>query len=192
MRATINPIIPGHKKMGGFGLLEIIFTVLLSMGALAVTVVAYNFVQASSKASNASKNLSTIAANVASTFGAMGDYSSLSQSLAIKANIIPKTMHKGDAMQNMWGGSIVIKQMPANSSKYAILYYGVDPDSCIKFVRKSAALFDRVSMLTSQLGEGGGFNKTIVYDNGKVNMNGLIESCDADKKSHIWIAFVGD
>jgi type II secretory pathway pseudopilin PulG len=129
----------------GFGLLEMILTFILVIGAGAIVFSMFSSAKPTADASNEVNNVTTLATNLQGTYGISNDYSTISSQGAIDAHAVPSTMIDGANIVNGWGGAVTLAE-GANKSHYTLTYAAVPAEACTKFVTGAAGFFNEVGV----------------------------------------------
>ena len=177
-----------RAKTKGFGLLEVILVFAIVIGAAAVVFSVFQSAKPSADASNEASNLTTIAANLKSTFGMNNSYVGLTRPLAIQAKAIPTSMIKnGTAIATTWGavGVAAASAIPGTPCAQAgrcfdLRYTAVPTDTCAKLIQGVAGYFDDVQI-----------NSVSLFTNGQVDSSKVVSNCAGTASAPVNIDFMG-
>ena len=145
-RTTRRP--PGSRKQHGVTLIEaIIFLSLLSV-VLGIVLNKASIAFASNRAAQATDAAQLIAAGIKSAYQLRNSYTGLNTATAIKNGLVPDYMVNGSTLSNVWGGAVTIAAATSPSNGFAIVFKGVPPEDCAKFVNAVSSGFDQVTIKT--------------------------------------------
>jgi type II secretory pathway pseudopilin PulG len=140
-----------RRASRGFGLLEVILVFAIVIGAAAVVFSVVQSTQPSSDANKATSDLTTLAANIRSTYLVGSDYSSMSDTLLLQGRLVPKVMisQDGTNILGTWGYPILVQPSVSTNHKFQMVYSGVPAAACTKFVLGAGLYFEDVNVGTS-------------------------------------------
>lgn len=168
-----------RPRANGFGLLEVILVFALVIAAGALVLSMFGSAQPSSEASRATTNLTVLAGDVKSLYAVGHDYSTISTQNLIDSRLVPADMVNaaGTGLQGEWADQPVSlrPETAAPSLRFVIVYEGVPPEACLKFIQGAAPYFEKVDVGTSPTGPG-----TTVYTTGTpLAQNTLVGVCNS-------------
>jgi hypothetical protein len=84
-------------------------------------------------ASLAISNASALAQNLQNAYGVVGNFSTVTDSLAISNGQVPTGMANGDTISDGWGGSVTVQPDPNNSAELDEVWTSVPQADCAQF-----------------------------------------------------------
>lgn len=136
-----------RQKTGirGFTLTEIAIVLAIVGLVLGAIWVAAKSVMDSNRADQAVQDISTMAANMRSTFLAVNTFSAGSKTDAttamITAGIIPNSLvSSATSAKNAWEGKVIIYQTSTDNRHFRISYLNTPPDACFRIASQLANL----------------------------------------------------
>lgn len=153
------------KRQRGVTLIEaIIFLSLLSV-VLGIVLNKASIAFTSNRAAQSTDAAQLIAAGVKSAYQLRNSYTGLTTATAINNGLVPDYMVNGSVLTNVWGGSVVIAAATSPSNGFTIVFQGVPPEDCAKFVNAVSSGFEEVSIKNTKVkafGAQGGADPTQV------------------------------
>lgn len=139
------------RAQAGVNLIELLLVLAIITAIVIAAFVLFPRVQAGMAANNTNTQNSASVAQV-QTIYTKGNYSTLSNTIAIQADVFPEDMVDGNNVINQWGGAVTIQGSlsdgtpnATNLARYiSITHEAVPSDVCKKLVPASASNFGTV------------------------------------------------
>lgn len=143
MKETVNTKPHKVKKELGFSLIELLLVIGFISGALVLAFATYPKVQSSNRANVEVQHLIVMAGGIKNLYATSKTYNTLSNNVAIGANVVPNDMKQGGPgiINNVWGGNVDIVPSGASDSTYTITYASVPSSECTKLATSLSVNF---------------------------------------------------
>ena len=174
----------------GFSLIELLLVIGFIAGALVLAFVTYPKVQATNRANVESQHITVIAGGIKNLYATAQNFTSLNESVLINSKVIPDDLQvSGNAINNIWGGSINIGPVGAGplALKYNITYSGVPRSECTKLATSVA-----VNFLALSINGKTEFDRTAANGGGNLTLDPAAVSTDCVDGSTNTLIFTGN
>lgn len=115
-------------------ILGAMFKYLVAIIGVAAVVGTVYIVFGSNRAQAALSDLSQLQSNTQALYSGQPSFASVTNAVAIAANLAPSSMISGAALVNPWSGAVTINVNAANASNFDITEAAVPADACAKLI----------------------------------------------------------
>lgn len=138
-------------KQRGFTLTEIILVLIIASVLVISVFIIFKKVQRHEKIRTEISNLINLKGQIDSLFSSLPDYSTLSNSLLIESDLVPKGILYEDSlgkkwMRNSWNGNIIVSQYLSSPIYYSIVYQNIPVDTCSNIISAAQKYFPSIKV----------------------------------------------
>lgn len=133
------------RKDQGFSLIEMLIVMAVIAALTVAAFIVYPKVRTSNIAKEEAEYLFAATASIKEMFPA-GDYSNLTDQVAIDAKIFPENMLLESTIQNRFGGRVMLRRTDRSPKLFRIDYQGTPSNVCVKLLPLLAQRFKGVSV----------------------------------------------
>lgn len=135
------------KKRGlksGMTMIETLGSLLIMAVMIVGAVILIRMAMDSSKLSDAQKSLTAMSIQIRGQFSGVGDFTGLSNALAIKAGLVPPRILRGNSILSPWGGAITLAA--GTNATFTMTWGGLSDQVCIAMATYQPDLWQSISI----------------------------------------------
>lgn len=121
-----------RRNQVGLTLIETMAAIIIGLVVIGGAVAMFGGGMSGAKTTDVSQNVAAIAGNVAKVYQGSTNYAGLTNTVAIKANLVPVGWVSGTTITDPWGGAVTIA---GAAGSWSLTLAGVPTDACVSLAR---------------------------------------------------------